>query len=90
MLDNTGQLFKFSVSGGRCWTIQGSYLNFLFQAADAGQYKAVASNSSGESQATINLTFQDSGPGKPKIPDGLAPRYSHSYIFVPKKSRGPG
>jgi hypothetical protein len=26
------------------------------------------------SQATINLTFEDSGPGKPKIPDGIAPR----------------
>ena len=44
------------------------------QAGDAGQYKAVAKNASGESQATINLTFEDSGPGKPKIPDGIAPR----------------
>jgi hypothetical protein len=46
----------------------------LLQAGDAGQYKAVARNASGESQATINLTFEDSGPGKPKIPDGIAPR----------------
>jgi hypothetical protein len=46
----------------------------VVQAGDAGQYKAVARNASGESQATINLTFEDSGPGKPKIPDGIAPR----------------
>lgn len=46
------------------------------EAGDAGQYKAVAKNASGESQATINLTFEESGStGKPKIPDGVAPRF---------------
>jgi hypothetical protein len=46
------------------------------EAGDAGQYKAVAKNASGESQATINLTFEESGAaGKPKIPDGVAPRF---------------
>ena len=46
------------------------------EAGDAGQYKAVAKNGSGESQATINLTFEESGAaGKPKIPDGVAPRF---------------
>jgi len=48
------------------------------EAADAGQYRAVAKNASGESQATINLTFEDTGAvGKPKIPDGIAPRFPH-------------
>ena len=46
------------------------------ESGDAGQYKAVAKNASGESQATINLTFDESGgSGKPKIPDGVAPRF---------------
>jgi hypothetical protein len=47
------------------------------EAGDAGQYRAVASNASGESQATINLTFEESGGvvGKCKIPDGIAPRF---------------
>merc|ERR1712112_472001 len=46
------------------------------EAGDAGQYKAVAKNASGESQATINLTFEESSSaGKPKIPDGVAPRF---------------
>ena len=45
------------------------------EAGDAGQYKAVAKNASGESQATINLTFEESAAGKPKIPDGVAPRF---------------
>merc|ERR1712088_967097 len=46
------------------------------EAGDAGQYKAIAKNDSGESQATINLTFDESGgSGKPKIPDGVAPRF---------------
>merc|ERR1711872_603638 len=38
-------------------------------------YKAIAKNDSGESQATINLTFEESAAGKPKIPDGVAPRF---------------
>ena len=41
MVGSTRQLFKFTFSGGRCRAIQGSYLNFMFQAADAKQYKAV-------------------------------------------------
>ena len=45
------------------------------EAADAGQYKAIAKNEYGESQATINLTFEESAAGKPKIPDGVAPRF---------------
>ena len=45
------------------------------EAGDAGQYKAIAKNDSGESQATINLTFEESLAGKPKIPDGVAPRF---------------
>ena len=45
------------------------------EAGDAGQYKAIAKNDSGESQATINLTFEESAAGKPKIPDGVAPRF---------------
>eukprot|EP00091_Calanus_sinicus_P014150 TRINITY_DN3153_c0_g1_i3.p3 TRINITY_DN3153_c0_g1~~TRINITY_DN3153_c0_g1_i3.p3 ORF type:complete len:201 (+),score=56.65 TRINITY_DN3153_c0_g1_i3:787-1389(+) len=45
------------------------------EAGDAGQYKAIAKNDSGESQATINLTFDESVAGKPKIPDGVAPRF---------------
>ena len=46
------------------------------ESGDAGQYKAVAKNASGESQATINLSFDESGgSGKPKIPDGVAPRF---------------
>jgi len=45
------------------------------EAGDAGQYKAIAKNDSGESQATINLTFEESVAGKPKIPDGVAPRF---------------
>ena len=45
------------------------------EAADAGQYKAIARNEYGESQATINLTFEESSAGKPKIPDGVAPRF---------------
>merc|ERR1712223_2188402 len=38
-------------------------------------YKAIAKNEYGESQATINLTFEESAAGKPKIPDGVAPRF---------------
>ena len=45
------------------------------EAGDAGQYKAIAKNEYGESQATINLTFEESAAGKPKIPDGVAPRF---------------
>ena len=45
------------------------------EAGDAGQYKAIARNDSGESQTTINLTFEESAAGKPKIPDGVAPRF---------------
>lgn len=45
------------------------------EAGDAGQYKAIARNEYGESQATINLTFEESSAGKPKIPDGVAPRF---------------
>merc|ERR1712088_1029791 len=46
------------------------------EAGDAGQYKAIAKNPSGESQATINLTFEEgTSSGKPRIPDGVAPRF---------------
>ena len=46
------------------------------EASDAGLYKAVAKNASGESQATINLTFDEgSAAGAPRIPDGVAPRF---------------
>ena len=46
------------------------------EAGDAGQYKAIAKNASGESQATINLTFDEGGSAdRPRIPDGVAPRY---------------
>merc|ERR1712061_756733 len=41
--------------------------------ADAGCYKAVAKNASGEGQATINLTFEEGT--KTKIPDGIPPRF---------------
>merc|ERR1712141_189952 len=45
-------------------------------ARDMGTYKAVARNASGEGNATINLTFeQGSGGEKPKIPDGIPPRF---------------
>merc|ERR1711953_1082625 len=41
-----------------------------------GCYKAVARNASGEGHATINLTFEEgSGGDKPKIPDGIPPRF---------------
>merc|ERR1711997_794849 len=41
--------------------------------ADAGCYRAVAKNPSGEGQATINLTFEEGT--KTKIPDGVPPRF---------------
>merc|ERR1711963_1230081 len=41
--------------------------------ADAGCYKAIAKNASGEGQATINLTFEEGT--KTKIPDGIPPRF---------------
>ena len=41
--------------------------------SDAGCYRAVAKNSCGEGQATINLTFEEGS--KAKIPDGIPPRY---------------
>merc|ERR1712111_174807 len=45
-------------------------------ARDMGCYKAVARNASGEGHATINLTFEEgSGGDKPKIPDGIPPRF---------------
>ena len=43
------------------------------EATDAGCYRAVAKNSSGEGQATINLTFEEGS--KAKIPDGIPPRF---------------
>ncbi len=44
-------------------------------AADAGTYKAVAANNFGEGFATINLTFEEGVGAKPKIPDGIPPRF---------------
>lgn len=39
---------------------------------DGGDYRLVAKNSSGEGTAHINLNFEG---GKPKLPDGKAPRF---------------
>ncbi|XP_074598807.1 projectin protein bent isoform X2 [Brevipalpus obovatus] len=39
---------------------------------DGGEYRLVAKNSSGEGFAHINLNFEG---GKPKLPDGKAPRF---------------
>ena len=37
------------------------------ETSDVGQYKAIVKNDSGESQATINLTFEESVSGKAKV-----------------------
>ena len=41
--------------------------------ADAGCYRAVAKNASGEGQATINLTFEEGN---------LVHTYIHIYIYI--------
>lgn len=52
-------------------------------AADAGLYKVVAKNSHGEGQATIDLNFDE---GKPKVPDGSAPRFPKKPTISQKGS----
>ena len=49
----------------------------VVEPSDAGVYKVVASNSAGEGQATINLTFEEGSDlgNKLKIPDGIPPRF---------------
>lgn len=43
------------------------------KAEDGGEYRVLARNDHGEGHANITLNFEDSG--KPKVPDGKAPRF---------------
>ena len=52
-------------------------------ASDGGLYKAVARNSHGEGQATIDLNFDE---GKPQVPDAMAPRFPKKPTISQKGS----